>query len=157
MLRRIVQGLFSFLVFFRGGTAHDGIGVSSDAVRDLLVQLLQVGVDSGQVEQGERAQCNQEDISEEHLLVFPKHNEKDDSLDEDEKRADTGCERVVLEIDTHALNALSVPLKLSEFDDVLVVHLGWEQNRLGISNTKANSDEEQDEAETVSHSCESIT
>lgn len=107
---------------------HDRVCVGSNTVGHLLVQLLKMVVHCTQVEQREQAQNEKEGVSEVELGVAVEHSKERERLNENENGADVGGQGVVLEVDSHLFDALGVPLQLAELVDVLVVHLGWEED-----------------------------
>ena len=97
-------------------------------------------VHSEQIDQGKHAQHKQEDISEDHLSLWVHNDEENSGLNENEYWADVRCKHIVLEVDTHVFDALSMPLKFTKLNDVLVVHFGWENNILCIPEAVEKSD-----------------
>ena len=108
-------------------------------------------IDCEQIKKRERAQEKEEDVAEVHLCVLPKYDEQCQRLYEDENGADVGGKGVVLEVDSHSLYALRVPLELAELDDILVVHLRWADHGANVPKSVKEPDEEEEQAEAISH------
>ena len=108
-------------------------------------------IDGEQIKKRERAQEKKEDVAEVHLCVLPKDDEQCQCLNEDEDGTDVGGEGVVLEVDSHSLHALRVPLEFAELDDILVVHLGWADHGTNVPESEHEPDQEEEQAEAISH------
>ena len=78
-------------------------------------------------------------------------------MDKDEERADVRSQSVILEVNSHVLDALSMPFELSKLHNIRVVHLGREKDRSGILKAIEDAYKEEQEADAVSHDREANT
>ena len=72
-------------------------------------------------------------------------------MDKDKYRADVASQSIILEVNSHVLDALSVPFELAELHNIRVVHLGWENDRLSIPKAIEYAYKEEQDADAVRH------